>query len=447
MAINVLDLARNVLTDNVIKSASNSLGESEIGIKKAISGILPSVLVGLVSKSRTLSNGGLTSLLESSENLLRTESASHSDSLAGIFSNSQNLGVGSSLLGSAAPILSTLFGDRHETVANGISNFSGIRSSSASTLLSVISPVVLRTIGNYASSNRLDEKGIWSWLSTQKDAILSAIPGGLDLSALLGIGSLGSAFASFPGFSTPLSSAESKRSEYVTPEPERNNNSWLWLVGLLVLGLIGWYFLRDSDQTQNAKEEVAATANEAATTATNAVSDAATAVGGKIDEFGNWLADLGPETTINLADGTSLVVGRNSSEHKLYQFITEGTIDESDKTKNWISLDRVFFETGKSVLTAPSAAQVKNIGAILKNYPNASLKIGGYTDNTGDAALNKKISTERAKIVGAELVKAGAAPKQIVETEGYGPEHPIASNDTNEGRAQNRRVDIKVASK
>jgi outer membrane protein OmpA-like peptidoglycan-associated protein len=172
---------------------------------------------------------------------------------------------------------------------------------------------------------------------------------------------------------------------------------------------------------------------------------------GKLDEStGNYIVDVGNETELKLADGTTLRVGENSTEVKLFNMLNnpEFTIDTVDKTRNWVSFDRVYFETGKSVLTASSQAQVKNIASILKNFPKGSIKIGGYTDNTGDAAVNRKLSDERAKIVMKELVKAGAGAKQVTEAVGYGPEHPVcAANDTPECRAQNRRVDLKVASK
>ncbi len=71
-----------------------------------------------------------------------------------------------------------------------------------------------------------------------------------------------------------------------------------------------------------------------------------------------------------------------------------------------------------------------------------------YTDNTGDAAVNKKLSGDRAKIVMNELVKLGAKKNQVTEAVGYGPDHPVcAANDTPECKAQNRRVDLKVAGK
>jgi outer membrane protein OmpA-like peptidoglycan-associated protein len=111
-----------------------------------------------------------------------------------------------------------------------------------------------------------------------------------------------------------------------------------------------------------------------------------------------------------------------------------------------MSLDRVYFETGKSVLIKESQKQVENIAAILKSFPSAKIKIGGYTDNSGSVATNMKVSSQRAKMVLSQLVKLGSLKDNLM-SEGYGPEHPVSSNDTPEGRAQNRRVDVRVTQK
>ena len=83
---------------------------------------------------------------------------------------------------------------------------------------------------------------------------------------------------------------------------------------------------------------------------------------------------------------------------------------------------------------------------MLKAYPAVALKIGGYTDNTGDPDRNLKLSDNRAKAVMAALVAMGAARARL-EAEGYGPQFPVASNDTEEGRAKNRRISLRVTNK
>ncbi len=169
---------------------------------------------------------------------------------------------------------------------------------------------------------------------------------------------------------------------------------------------------------------------------------------GALDVNGNFIYNTGAETVINLAGGQILTVGANSTEAKLYNFLSDNTlqVDTVDKTQGWLALDRVYFENGKSVLTAESELQLQNISKILSAYPTVKLKLGGYTDNTGSEIGNIKISGDRAATALKTIIKNGVDAKRL-KSEGYGPQHPIASNDTPEGKAQNRRVDIRVTKK
>lgn len=104
----------------------------------------------------------------------------------------------------------------------------------------------------------------------------------------------------------------------------------------------------------------------------------------------------------------------------------------------------MYFEKGKSTLTAESQSQLKNIAAILKAYPKVNIKLGGYTDSDGDDAMNMKLSDQRAKSASFELQKLGVSAKRLA-SEGYGELHPVcAANDTPECKSQNRRIDIRV---
>ena len=131
-------------------------------------------------------------------------------------------------------------------------------------------------------------------------------------------------------------------------------------------------------------------------------------------------------------------------ERGLIGFI-EGTAPV-DKT-TWFNFDRLTFASGSAQLDMDkSRDQLVNIAEILKAFPNAKLKIGGYTDNTGDAAANLKLSQERADAVKAAIEGSGIAADRL-EAEGYGQEHPVAPNDTEEGRARNRRIAVRVTAK
>lgn len=174
----------------------------------------------------------------------------------------------------------------------------------------------------------------------------------------------------------------------------------------------------------------------------------ASAATGRLDTLtGNYIYENGAATAINLPDSGTFSAGASSSESKLVQFLSSSaTVDTADKTKGWISLDRFYFETGKSTITKESQTQLKNIAAILKAYPNANLKIGGYTDNSGDAQANLALSTSRANAAKNALVGLGIAGNRL-QAEGYGQEQAIADNNTAEGKARNRRVDVRVVKK
>jgi outer membrane protein OmpA-like peptidoglycan-associated protein len=131
-------------------------------------------------------------------------------------------------------------------------------------------------------------------------------------------------------------------------------------------------------------------------------------------------------------------------ENNLITFIEDKT-KMVDKT-TWFSFDRLTFETAKATLMPESSEQLANVAAIMKAHPEVEVKIGGYTDNVGDAAKNMTLSNDRAKSVMAELVKLGVDEKRM-KAEGYGDQFPVGDNKTEEGKAKNRRIDIRVTKK
>jgi OOP family OmpA-OmpF porin len=108
-----------------------------------------------------------------------------------------------------------------------------------------------------------------------------------------------------------------------------------------------------------------------------------------------------------------------------------------------ITLKGVNFTTGSSRLTANSLPILAAVSATLKQNPNLNIEIEGYTDNQGQVTINKRLSQFRANTVMIELIKNGIDANRIKAT-GYGDQNPAASNDTKEGRATNRRVELKI---
>jgi K(+)-stimulated pyrophosphate-energized sodium pump len=112
----------------------------------------------------------------------------------------------------------------------------------------------------------------------------------------------------------------------------------------------------------------------------------------------------------------------------------------------WFSFDRIEFDTASATLRPSSNDQLDAIAAILKAYPHVELKIGGYTANVGDDAENLKLSAARAQHTMQALIARGVAAGRL-SSEGFGEQHPVASNDTEDGRQRNRRIDVRVTRK
>jgi K(+)-stimulated pyrophosphate-energized sodium pump len=145
-----------------------------------------------------------------------------------------------------------------------------------------------------------------------------------------------------------------------------------------------------------------------------------------------------------LPGGVNLSFLDNGIEDQLIEFIE----DDSKKAgnDNWFNFVDLNFKTGSNELDENSLKEVNNIAEILKAYPKVKIKVGGYTDNTGTAEGNLKLSGERATNVQKALFALGIAEDRVT-SEGFGQEHPVASNDTEEGKAQNRRIAVSVREK
>jgi len=107
----------------------------------------------------------------------------------------------------------------------------------------------------------------------------------------------------------------------------------------------------------------------------------------------------------------------------------------------WV-LQGVHFATGKADLTGGSAPVLDAVVRVLKANPNLRLEVQGHTDATGSVRLNQRLSQQRAEAVAAYFTAHGVDASRLA-AKGYGPSRPAATNDTADGRAKNRRVELK----
>jgi OOP family OmpA-OmpF porin len=111
-----------------------------------------------------------------------------------------------------------------------------------------------------------------------------------------------------------------------------------------------------------------------------------------------------------------------------------------------IRLEGANFATGSSKLLPGASAKLDEVVQAAKDHPEISFEVSGYTDNMGNAQANVRLSQARADAVKAYLVGKGVAASRI-DTRGFGAQDPVADNRTAEGRAQNRRVEIRYTDK
>ena len=124
--------------------------------------------------------------------------------------------------------------------------------------------------------------------------------------------------------------------------------------------------------------------------------------------------------------------------------IPKPKVTEEMTTKVNMAAKNIFFATGKATLLAKSFPALDQVIAVLKENETVNLEIDGYTDNTGSLKINQTLSQNRANSVMNYIVKKGIS-KDRLTAKGFGPADPIATNKTAAGRAQNRRVVMKLA--
>jgi outer membrane protein OmpA-like peptidoglycan-associated protein len=106
-----------------------------------------------------------------------------------------------------------------------------------------------------------------------------------------------------------------------------------------------------------------------------------------------------------------------------------------------VSLSGILFDVGKATLKPASQLSVAKLAGILMVFSNMNLSIEGYTDSTGSADLNMRLSMDRARSVYEFLMTQGVSNSRM-KYQGFGPENPVAPNDTETNRARNRRVEV-----
>jgi len=124
----------------------------------------------------------------------------------------------------------------------------------------------------------------------------------------------------------------------------------------------------------------------------------------------------------------------------------QGTGVSVTRTETGIILNmpgNISFQSGQYALLPSFFDVLNSVALVLKEFDKTAIKVSGHTDSTGGFEMNQTLSENRAKSVGDYLASQGVGQNRL-QTYGYGPRHPIASNDSPDGRAANRRVELEI---
>ena len=415
MAFNLLDAMEGFFSRDRISKTAASLGESESNTAKAVSGVVPVVVTNLIAKAES-GISGASELL----------AAAKSSAVAGLPQIPGTVGT----IGSEIEKGKQLLGDKAGAVISAISNYSGIKESSAAALVGTAGPAALHFLGQHITEHGLTAGGLFNMLSAQRAGVEAALPAGLG--HLLPATGPASGRVVSPHADSPTHVTPSAGTAALGAVQERRRSSagtWAFFLAVVIILLV--FLVARSCNSGTASNPPAADTTATASTAVHTP------------------VSMEPESIkVKLPDGTELDAYKGGIEDRLVAFLNSTDPADSISNSRWFDFDNLNFRTGSAEITDSSMRQVQNLAAILRAYPKVSLKIGGYTDKTGNEDDNLKLSQRRSDAVQDALKKAGAGDTQLAGAKGYGSQFAKAdASAPDDQRKLDRRISVSVRSK
>jgi outer membrane protein OmpA-like peptidoglycan-associated protein len=148
-----------------------------------------------------------------------------------------------------------------------------------------------------------------------------------------------------------------------------------------------------------------------------------------------------------LGSGVGMGIGAYMDKQKRDMEAAKIKVQKQEDNTLLVTLagDSLKFDSGKSSLKPEGVQQLASVSAILKKYPEDRILISGHTDNVGKKADNQTLSQQRAETVKNTFLGQGVQPASILSATGYGDSQPVADNKSEAGRAQNRRVELRIS--
>jgi outer membrane protein OmpA-like peptidoglycan-associated protein/uncharacterized membrane protein YeaQ/YmgE (transglycosylase-associated protein family) len=446
-AVNVVDVAKKALNNDVIEKLSTTVGESASKTRKALEAMIPTVLAGVASQASTSS--GASRLFDMAKDAagsgvdLTTNLASH-------LTDSGIEGMGRTAQGT----LNTLFGDKLAGLLSWLMRSAGIKESAAASLLGVATNLVMNVLGKQIREQGLNLSGLISLLASQRGWLAKLLPAGVTeipgLNSLADMGDRAGAAARGAveyGERAGAAAAGAARGAYrETAAAARGATPWLSALlplALLALAVVAFPFLMRAWEARAPRAVVRGP--EVRTPEIQTPEIRTPEVKAPDVRVSNYeppavkVPDLANLVQVKLPDGANLEIPKASFLNGVHKFLADAT---DTKPREFV-FENLNFEGGTVKAAPETQTSVQILSLLLKAFPGVRLRIESHTDNMGDATTSRRVSLERANAVKDLLVKAGV-PAERVTAEGFGSEKPIAPNDTDEGRAKNRRIELVV---
>ncbi|MDP9040507.1 MAG: DUF937 domain-containing protein, partial [Bacteroidota bacterium] len=350
MSFHLTDSVKSVFPGEMINKMAGILGESSASVQLAMQGIIPSALTGIMLKAEYGDTHELFNILKEAAKI----EIPFTQTSLNWWWNTNYKGI---------DYLRVLFGDKSSGLKDAIAGYAGVSSRSASSLLSVIAPAACSVLGKHVLETNMTAGGLRNFLNSERKKVFNVLPAGIFLEGIMG-------FENLSGISEKLLRND---------RPVRRKKSaakWILpVLFLLVAGGLAWYLLTRKQPSGAPLYSVVQ--KESGT------EDSLPKTSLQENQF-----------SIKLPGGEFLYVKKGSVEEQLFLFFNDPKSKPSRRFP--FSFDQVDFKEGTTTITDKSMVQIQNIALILKAFPKARIKIGGFNERGGDSAISKKRATSVA---------------------------------------------------